>query len=66
MGDPTTLDHVTDLLKAQAAIVKSLEFRVAGVEQRSAHLAQTVTGILESRIWRTLVKGGGLIQKLFG
>jgi SAM-dependent methyltransferase len=63
---PVTLDHVTDLLKAQAAIVKSLEFRVGGVEQRSAQIAQTVTGILESCIWRTMVKGGGLIQKLFG
>lgn len=64
--EPASLDQVTDLLKAQAAMVKSLEFRVAGVEQRSAHIAQSVTGILESRIWRTMVKGGGLIQKLFG
>lgn len=63
--EPATLDYVTDLIKAQAAIVKSLEFRVGGVEQRSAQIAQTVTGILESRIWRTMVKGGGLIQRLF-
>ena len=28
-------------------------------------LAQSVTGILESRIWKTLVKGGGVIQKFF-
>jgi SAM-dependent methyltransferase len=59
------LDNLVDLIKSQAAIVKSLEFRMGGVEQRSAQIAQSVTGILESRIWRTMVKGGGIIQKLF-
>jgi SAM-dependent methyltransferase len=60
------LDNVMDLIKAQAAIVKGLEFRVSGAEQRSAQIAQAVTSILDSRIWRTLVKAGGLIQRLFG
>jgi SAM-dependent methyltransferase len=65
-GTAAALEDLTDLIKAQASIVRSLEFRVSGVEQRSAQMVQAVTGILDSRIWRTLVKGGGLIQKLFG
>ena len=65
-GTAAAIEDVTDLIRAQAAIVRSLEFRVSGVEQRSAQMVQAVTGILDSRIWRTLVKGGGLIQKLFG
>lgn len=60
------LDHLTDLIRSQAAIIKSLEFRLGGMDQRTALIAQSVTGILESRIWRTMVKGGGIIQKLFG
>jgi hypothetical protein len=44
--------------------MRTLEFRMAGLEERYAQLSHSLRGILESRIWRTLVKGGGLIEKV--
>ena|SRR5271167_1233872 len=41
-----------------------LESRMRSVEQRLERLTGQVAGILESRIWKTLVKGSGILLKL--
>jgi hypothetical protein len=41
-----------------------LESRMRSVEQRLERLTGQVAGILESRIWKTLVKGSGFLLKL--
>jgi|HubBroStandDraft_6_1064221.scaffolds.fasta_scaffold555445_1 hypothetical protein len=41
-----------------------LESRMRGVEQRLERVTGQVAGILESRIWKTLVKGSGFLLKL--
>lgn len=41
-----------------------LESRMRSVEQRLERLTGQVAGILESRIWKTLVKGSGYLLKL--
>jgi len=41
-----------------------LESRMRSVEQRLERLTGQVGGILESRIWKTLVKGSGILLKL--
>jgi predicted nucleic acid-binding Zn-ribbon protein len=40
-----------------------LESRLRGVEQRLERVAGQVAGILDSRIWRTLMKGGGFLMR---
>lgn len=40
-----------------------LESRMRSVEQRLERVTGNVTGILESRIWKTLVKGSGFLLK---
>ncbi len=40
-----------------------IESRMRGIEQRLEQVAEQLTGILESRIWRTLVKGGGFLMR---
>ena len=41
-----------------------LESRMRGAEQRLERVTGQVTGILESRIWKTLVRGSGFLLKL--
>ena len=41
-----------------------LESRMRSAEQRLERVTGQVAGILESRIWRTLVKGSGFLLKL--
>ena|ERR1700675_2218272 len=41
-----------------------LESRMRSVEQRLERVTGQVAGILESRIWKTLVKGSGFLLKL--
>ena len=41
-----------------------LESRMRGVEQRLERVTGQVAGILESRIWKTLVKGSGFLLKI--
>lgn len=41
-----------------------LESRMRNVEQRVERVTGQVTSILESRIWRTLVKGSGFLLKI--
>jgi len=41
-----------------------LESRMRSVEQRLERVTGQVAGILESRIWRTLVKGSGYLLKI--
>jgi hypothetical protein len=40
-----------------------LESRMRSVEQRLERVTGKVTGILESRIWKTLVKGSGFLLR---
>ena len=62
----SSTEELKDLIKAQSAQIKSLEFRARGIEERSAELSHAVKSILDSRIWRTLVKGGGFLQRFLG
>ncbi|PYT19020.1 MAG: hypothetical protein DMG59_01970 [Acidobacteria bacterium] len=43
--------------------VQRLEARIRGVEQRLDRMGEQLASILESRIWRTLVKGGGFLLR---
>jgi hypothetical protein len=45
--------------------IARLEARIRGIEQRTDQMAGQLTGILESRIWRTLVRGGGFLLRFF-
>ena len=46
--------------------IARLETRMRGIEQRTDHIAGQLTGILESRIWRTLVKAAALLLRFRG
>lgn len=43
--------------------LQRIESRMRGIERRLEQVAEQLTGILESRIWRTLVKGGGFLMR---
>jgi hypothetical protein len=49
--------------KNQAIQIGRLESRVRSVEQRLERVNGQVAGILESRIWKTLVKGGSFFLR---
>ena len=63
---PLWSGEVGPLGRAGNATLKMLEFRIAGLEEQYARLSHSVRGILESRIWRTLVRAGAIIQKIVG
>ena len=44
--------------------VAALEARVAVLEQRTAEALQTANAVVNSRIWQTLLKASGLLQRL--
>jgi hypothetical protein len=46
--------------------IARLETRMRGIEQRTDHMAGQLTGMLESRIWRTLVKAAALLLRFRG
>src|SRR5215469_13746883 len=43
--------------------LQRIESRMRGIERRLDQVAEQLSGILESRIWRTLVKGGGFLMR---
>ena len=45
--------------------IARIEARIRGIEQRTDQMAGQLTGILESRIWRTLVSAGGFFLRFF-
>jgi len=49
--------------KNQSIQIGRLESRMRSVEQRVERVNGQVTGILESRIWKTLVKGGSFFLR---
>ena len=49
--------------KNQAIQIGRLESRMRSVEQRVERVNGQVSGILESRIWKTLVKGGSFFLR---
>jgi hypothetical protein len=49
--------------KNQAIQIGRLESRMRSVEQRVERVNGQVAGILESRIWKTLVKGGSFFLR---
>jgi type II secretory pathway component PulJ len=53
-----------ELDKNQAIHISRLETRMRLVENRLERVTGQVTSILESRIWKTLVKGGGALLRL--
>jgi len=46
--------------------IEALEARVAELEQRTAEALQTANAVANSRIWRTLVKVSGVLQRFTG
>jgi ATP phosphoribosyltransferase len=54
---PTALERTDPQLQL-------LEARIRGVEQRVDRTAEQLKGILQSRIWRTLVGAGGFLLRL--
>jgi chromosome segregation ATPase len=43
--------------------LQRIESRMRGIERRLEQVSEQLSGILESRIWRTLVKGGGFLMR---
>ena len=74
----TVLRPVTDLLPPERVNsiertgyetqrrIAALEARVAELEQRTAEALQTANAVVHSRIWQTLVKSSGLLQRIIG
>jgi hypothetical protein len=58
------LELIGASLRSQNTSLKAMEFRLGAMEQQNAHLAAGLNSILDSKIWRTLVRGGGALQKL--
>jgi len=58
---PAQRSATTD--KNQSIQIGRLESRMRSVEQRVERVNGQVTGILESRIWKTLVKGGSFFLR---
>jgi hypothetical protein len=46
--------------------VQRLESRVRGIEQRLEKTSEQLQGVLQSRIWQTLVKAGSFLLRLNG
>lgn len=59
------LEDLASAIRSQSIALKAMDFRLGSIEQQNAHLASGLAGITESKIWRTLVRGGGALQKLF-
>jgi len=59
------LDSIAGQVRSLGVSLKALEYRLGSIEQQNAHLATELSNILDSKIWRTLVRGGGALQKLF-
>lgn len=60
------LDDLAAAVRSSGASVKALDYRLRAIEQSTALVARDVSGVLESKIWRTLVRGGGLLEKMLG
>lgn len=56
--------HRPATLERPDAQLQLLEARIRGVEQRVDRTAEELKGILQSRIWRTLVRTGGFLLRL--
>jgi len=52
--------------RIQAERLKSIEQRLENLEKATESLRQEILGVVDSRIWRSLVKGGKLIAKVGG
>lgn len=59
------LEGIATQVRSQTTSLKAMEYRLGSMEQQNAHLATNLAGVTDSKIWRTLVRGGGLLQKLF-
>jgi hypothetical protein len=59
------LEDLSNAIRSQSASLKALNFRLQALEQQNAHLATNLAGITESKIWRTLVRAAGMVQRLF-
>ena len=60
------LDDLASATRSNGASVKALDYRLSALEQNTAQVARDVSGVLQSKIWRTLVRGAGVIEKLLG
>jgi hypothetical protein len=61
-GSGQVLDDSADL----RAEITRLERRTNGIERSVQSLTRVVDSVIESRIWQSLVKGGGLLLRLTG
>ena len=62
-GSPTAPPRAAEPERYFGLQVGRLESRVRNVEQRLERVTGQVTSILESRIWKTLVRGSGFLLK---
>ena len=58
------LEDMAGQVRSLGGSLKAMEYRLSSIEQQNANLATSLSGIVESKIWRTLVRGGGALQKL--
>ena len=63
LGSPPNSNRPPDPDRHLGLQLGRLESRMRNVEQRLERVTGQVTAILESRIWRTLVKGSGFLLK---
>ncbi len=49
-----------------AILIRRLENRLSGAEKRLDEVHRDLTGMLNSRIWRTLMSGGGFVLRILG
>ncbi len=52
---------VAELREQQIEILEQLDGRIAQLRSRTNHLNHLVQGILNSRMWRTLMAAGGVL-----
>jgi SAM-dependent methyltransferase len=59
------IESVAGQVRSLGVSLKAVNHRLGSIEQQNAHLATGLAGIVDSKIWRTLVRGGGALQRLF-
>jgi SAM-dependent methyltransferase len=59
------IESVASQVRMLGLSLKTMDSRLGSMEQQNANLATSLAGIVDSKIWRTLVRGGGLLQRLF-
>jgi hypothetical protein len=65
-GPPAGTSQVLEQAADLRAEIERLERRTNGIERSVQSLARVVDSVIQSRIWQSLLKGGGVILRLTG